>query len=495
MKHKKLLSLLLLLLTAATGAWAAEPRVYDSGNVDLRDLAEGDILKAGVNLYNVINEWDELVLENGRFTNNGGLATYRIGLNPSWLNAIGENGLIVQSNGSRFTPVTEAGKAGNAWIVLQIADQNDGGDDYKQVIIGGYDDPSVPVTTNVAVGDSTFTEAKFAMPGENTSVQYEIVRDMSVDMVAQVGDGTNGLSFRVKEQDNHYMPVALTPLQILALISVRDSLEHKTLVLGQDYYGLIYQVNENGQPQNEGVTLADFDFAPGLYAVKAIGQTDGEYDGESPLSNTFRLYVGYPVTVDAGGFATYYKDENLFVEQEDAELYTIDSVTDSTAVLSSKIGIAPAFTPLMVHNKGTQTLTILLIPTEDQADVVTAADQFKGVLADSTFTAEAMEGFEFYVCNGFDFVWVKDAGTIPAFRCWLQIPVESEEAGQQQQPEGNVRRIVFPSEETSIHNSQFTIDNGAVYDLQGRKVNGQSSMVNGQLKKGVYILNGKKVVK
>lgn len=33
-----------------------------------------------------------------------------------------------------------------------------------------------------------------------------------------------------------------------------------------------------------------------------------------------------------------------------------------------------------------------------------------------------------------------------------------------------------------------------IYDLQGRKVNGQSSMVNGQLKKGLYIINGKKVL-
>ena len=493
MKHKKLLSLLLLLLTAATGAWAAEPRVYDSGDVDLRDLAEGDILKAGVSLNKNTNGSDELVLEAGRYLNDGVSSSFQTTVFPT---QIGENGLI-EVFSQLFTPVTEAGKAGNAWIVLQIEEK----DYYKRFIIGGYDDPVVPVTTNVAVGDSTFTEAKFAMPGEDASVQYEIVRDMSVDMVAKVGDGTNGLGFRVKEQDNQYVPVELTPLQILGLISVRDSLEHKTLVFDQDYYGLIYQVNENGQPQNEGVSLDEFDFAPGLYAVKAIGQSDSFYDGESPLSNTFRLYVGYQITVDAGGFATYYKDENLFVEQEDAELYTIDSVTDSTAVLSSKIGIAPAFTPLMVHNKGTQTLTILLIPTEDQADVVTAADQFKGVLADSTFTAEAMEGFEFYVCNGFDFVWVKDAGTIPAFRCWLQIPVESEEPGQQQEVL-NVRRIVFPSEETSIHNSQFTIDNsqftidnGAVYDLQGRKVNGQSSMVNGQLKKGVYILNGKKVVK
>ena len=49
----------------------------------------------------------------------------------------------------------------------------------------------------------------------------------------------------------------------------------------------------------------------------------------------------------------------------------------------------------------------------------------------------------------------------------------------------------------SIENGQLTIDNeaGESYDLQGRKVNDQSSMVNGQLKKGVYIQKGKKVVR
>jgi hypothetical protein len=45
----------------------------------------------------------------------------------------------------------------------------------------------------------------------------------------------------------------------------------------------------------------------------------------------------------------------------------------------------------------------------------------------------------------------------------------------------------------SMQNAQGTMHND-VYDLQGRKVTGQSSMGNGQLKKGLYIVNGKKVV-
>ena len=51
-------------------------------------------------------------------------------------------------------------------------------------------------------------------------------------------------------------------------------------------------------------------------------------------------------------------------------------------------------------------------------------------------------------------------------------------------------------EATGIEHSTLNIDHSseAIYDLQGRKVNGQSSMVNGQLNKGVYIQNGKKTV-
>ena len=39
-----------------------------------------------------------------------------------------------------------------------------------------------------------------------------------------------------------------------------------------------------------------------------------------------------------------------------------------------------------------------------------------------------------------------------------------------------------------------SVSDGTVYDLSGRKISGQSSMVNGQLRKGIYIKDGKKVV-
>jgi len=38
------------------------------------------------------------------------------------------------------------------------------------------------------------------------------------------------------------------------------------------------------------------------------------------------------------------------------------------------------------------------------------------------------------------------------------------------------------------------MNEGGIYDLSGRQVNVQSSMFNGQLRKGIYIINGKKVL-
>jgi hypothetical protein len=58
-----------------------------------------------------------------------------------------------------------------------------------------------------------------------------------------------------------------------------------------------------------------------------------------------------------------------------------------------------------------------------------------------------------------------------------------------------VRITATPTSINSIDNSQLTIDNarGNIYSLDGRKV-ADGSLPTGKLPKGVYIINGKKVV-
>jgi len=157
-------------------------------------------------------------------------------------------------------------------------------------------------------------------------------------------------------------------------------------------------------------------------------------------------------------------------------------VNATEAVLSDKIDVVAAGTPMLIFNKGTEANTFLLIPTTEQADDVTAADQFQGTLVDKTFTDEDMQAADYYVCTGNAFAWVKSAGTIAANRCWLEILA---------QPNGvraNTRSIVSGGDTTNIDATTRDALDGDYYDLQGRKV-------EKPLRKGIYIKSGKKVIK
>ena len=345
-------------------------------------------------------------------------------------------------------------------------------------------EPAIEVTTNAASEGATFTEASFEMPTSDATAEYELVRDMSVQMTTTMGDGTDGVRYRVRkaQQGGGYEPADLNMMQVLALVAVNDGIEQKALTLNQDYYCRIYKLDEQTlQPIGDGVMLFDFDFAPGLYALKAFAQNGGDYAGETALSNTFKLFQGYEVEVAAKEFITYYKDEPLYADTEtsaDAELYTITSVSADQATLSAAIQTAPSLTPLLIFNNSDQAKTFLLIPANEEPEVeLTVAPEFKGTLAATTITA-SNEGTTNYALNGKAFVWVKNAIEVGPNKAWLSVNNSNARANS----------IVF-DDATKIANTNITnITNGNWYDLNGRKLDKMPT------KKGVYILNGKKVV-
>lgn len=348
-------------------------------------------------------------------------------------------------------------------------------------VLAEFEEPTVEVTINEAK-----SEASFEMPQYDVTATYTIKRDISVDVTATMGDGTDGVRYRVKKSEQvpgKYEPAEMNMLQVLALVAVHDGIEQNDLTLNQDYYCLIYKLDEQTQqPEGDGVELVDFDFAPGLYALKAFALDDSDYAGETDLSNTFQLFEGYQVEVAAKEFITYYKDEPLYADTEtsaDAELYTISSVSGDQATLSAAIETAPSLTPLLIFNNSDQAKTFLLIPANEEPDLqLTVAPEFVGTLEATTIAASTDDQTN-YALNGKQFVWVKDAITVGANKAWLSIS------------NSNARAInfVFDSEATgvgSIENGKLTIDNW--YDLNGRKLNGMPT------KKGIYIMNGKKVV-
>ena len=352
---------------------------------------------------------------------------------------------------------------------------------YGYVTPAASSEPTIEVTTNAAEEGATFTEASFAMPAFDATAEYELVRDMGYKVafsgvptrarLAKDGDGkfhfADGLTFQLLDNIDAANPKDIT------------SAEGITFMVGEveavDFEGhTFYQLNKATL-----VPLADFlaDAHLGNYAICAVAST-GEYDG-SFSSGRIELFQGYEVEVAAKEFITYYKDEPLYVEDEAAELYTIESVNGDQAVLSDRSDAMPSNTPMLVYNKSNETKVILLIPCAEPDMAITVAPEFQGTLTGTTIAAST-EGQTNYAFNGKAFVFVKNAIEIGANKAWLTVAAPT-----------NARAIslVFDDDATgvrSIDNGQLIIDNW--YDLNGRKLNGMPT------KKGVYILNGKKVV-
>ena len=336
--------------------------------------------------------------------------------------------------------------------------------------------PSGPaVTINEAK-----TEASFKMPQYDVTATYTLKRDLSVETQVTVGDDHDAQPrYRVQKQGNTFQPVGMDQAQVMALFRVHDQIEDQDLAAVQDYTVQIYAVDIEGQPTGDAITFQNFTYAPGQYIVKAQGQ--GNYTGQTTESNIFTLYQGYEIVVAANEYATYYKDEALYIEDEDAQLYTITSVTDTEAVLSERSDAMPSNTPMLVYNKSNETKTILLIPCAEPDMDITVAPEFKGTLTGTTIAAST-DAQTNYAFNGKQFVWVKDALEVGPNKAWLEVPTGDFAAG------ARAINLVF-GETTKITTTNLTnITNGDWYDLNGRKLQGIPT------KKGIYIMNGRKVV-
>ncbi len=349
-----------------------------------------------------------------------------------------------------------------------------------------------PAPGTVTLND-TKTIASFEMPTYDVDVDYELVRDMSVQMQAQVGDDpAKQPRYRVQWNDatGKFVPAELNSQQVLALFSVNDLIEKQELDK-QSYFVNIYAVDAEDNPTGNAMDFTDFTFAPGRYCVTATGGLGGPYDGTTAPSNIFELYQGYQVVIPAGEYVTYYKDEAVRLEEKDKndiELCTITAVEDGKAVLSDNFDAMKANTPFLLKNTTNEEKTILLIPCSEPDLAVTVAKEFKGTEGPCEFSDKLMATGDFYVCNGKEFVKVRGAGTLAANKAFLFVEGNNTPASIP------FRRSIGGEGEgtTSIDNLNVNDnlnDNEATwYDLNGRKLNGKPAQ------KGIYIKNGKKIV-
>ena len=325
-----------------------------------------------------------------------------------------------------------------------------------------------------AVANGTFTEAGFVYSttatGDNLTIGVEGVETIVAVNYRSLG---NKAPASVLDRNNCWS-AQITPDAADAIYHVRAYTKN-----GSDYsYGDVKDVKfsslKSGVKMTANIEAFEHEADPALSQLL------------TQLKNAGQLPAGYAIEVAAQSFATYYSDdEALTLDEtfaETAGLYTVSEVTATEAVLSEKIDVMPKRTPMLIYNESADAQTVLLIPTADVAPLTDVAAEFKGTAVEKTVSAEEVAATNFYVLTDQNqFVWVKDAGTIAAHRCWLEI-APSQAAG--------ARRIVFSGNGTTgISTTDYTdYTDGTFYDLNGRKLQGKPT------KKGIYIQNGRKVV-
>lgn len=211
-----------------------------------------------------------------------------------------------------------------------------------------------------------------------------------------------------------------------------------------------------------------------LTLVKGGNNTIDYYDIIIAIKQT-----GDIVNVTNAGYATYVSTNDLDFSATSIKAYKVKVSTKGIATLT-KVDNVPADTPVLLYKDGGAKENI---PFAASADAVTENDLVAGTNAAVATTAgdytnmilwtNATNPIGFYFANG---------QTVAANRAYLHIATSLA-------PDAEARMaMVFGDDEvTGVHNLNVNENlNNEVYDLQGRRV------MNAQ--KGLYIVNGKKVV-
>ena len=229
-------------------------------------------------------------------------------------------------------------------------------DFYEQVMENNY---IVCYTTFGVVLNDTKTEASFDMPTYDLTVDYELVRDMEVDMTTSVGDGTDGYRIRLKKNEQgKYVPAEMTPQAMASLITVTDNIENADLTNMTDYTIGIFAVDEQNQPTGAAIGFASL--APGSYVAIATAADGSTYEGTTAPSNVFVLYEKH-ITVDpvAGTELVYNGQPQALAADAECEggemRYSLDGETWSAEMPT-------------VTDAGTYTLYYKVVTGDDDPD-------------------------------------------------------------------------------------------------------------------------------
>lgn len=270
----------------------------------------------------------------------------------------------------------------------------------------------------------------------------------------------------------------------------------------QDGYADNYQIAYSVDKTN-WVALGNIAYADGEGGVKTLvgaiipraayiriwttlgSQTPRRYLDYMTLKKTADLPATENIVVTAAGYATYVSNYNLDFSSATTKAYKVNVASKGVATLT-EVAKVPAKTPVLLYVAGGNGEGEAIPVTTDAVDAVTGNNLVAGTGAavattDGDYTNMILNNIDSKI--GFYFA---NSQTVATNRAYLHIATSlaPDAVGASRMV------IVFGEESTGIsatlNDSGEMINDKVVYDLQGRRVT--------QPTKGLYIVNGKKVV-
>ena len=189
----------------------------------------------------------------------------------------------------------------------------------------------------------------------------------------------------------------------------------------------------------------------------------------TPEDATFKITVGAAATAEditlANEWNTYCSTNDLDFAHVKVEVYVVSEVTATSAKLEA-VTVVPAGVGFLIKGTAEQKISV---PFAESAGSVTS--KLVGVTTDTT-----LDGGN-YVLSGDQFVLCSEGGTLPAHKAYLPGGLVTSGA----------KAFGFDfGDATGINEAKAAKADGAIYSISGVRV--------AQPQKGVYIMNGRKVI-
>ena len=327
--------------------------------------------------------------------------------------------------------------------------------------------------TLITAGVASFGTVVYSLDGENFS-----------DALPQATDaGTYTVTYKVEGDANHNAFEAQT---VSVTIATNKTELNNAITEAEAYYNSISETN----PDAAAVLLTAINTAKDVQDNADATQSEIETAAQTLTDavNAAKADVALKritLTIPAKSYMARIDADKRQIETAVAgvKLYSVKNVTNTEVELTDELSVIAAEMPYFIYNDNdTEVEVSIVVSSEDADNVDYDSDHFKGTLVDKTFTDEDMQAADHYVLSGgSSFVWVKDAGTLSAGKCWIELVPASD-------AHARTLNIVHEGETTGINavSSAAAKMDGEWYSLDGRRV--------AQPTKGIYVKNGRKVV-